>query len=60
MKELSEFEQRLAQIHLDLYHLTLDIDTTCCQAHGCTDILKAFEEAWDKIKWCEGLDNEVD
>lgn len=51
----TEFERKLSELHLQVYHLMLDVDTTWCQAAGCRHVVDAFEEAWDRIKECEGL-----
>jgi len=51
----TEFERKLSELHLQLYHLMLDVDTTWCQASGCSHVLTAFEECWDKIKECDVL-----
>lgn len=31
----TEFERKLSELHLQVYHLMLDVDTTWCQAAGC-------------------------
>lgn len=50
----TEFERKLGELHLQVYHLMLDIDTTYCQAVGCGHVVDAFEKAWDLIKECDG------
>lgn len=49
LKDLTEFERQLSQIHLDLYHLMLG-DSTWEEASICNQILKAFDEGWDRLK----------
>lgn len=51
----TEFERKLGELHLQVYHLMLDVDTTWCQAAGLGHVVDAFEKCWDMIKECEVL-----
>lgn len=53
---MTEFEQRLADIHLSLYHLSLDAETTCEQAAMLWVIMDSFDAVW--IKYQE-MNNEI-
>lgn len=43
---MTEFEQRLADIHLSLYHLSLDAETTWEQSAMLWVIMDSFDAAW--------------
>jgi len=45
-----QFIEELAQIHLKLYHLSLDVDTTWEQAAVVNKIMDGFDVAWDYYK----------
>lgn len=49
LKDLTEFERRLSEIHQIQYHLMLG-DSTWEEASVCNQILKAFDEGWDFLK----------
>lgn len=51
--EPTEFELKLSELHLQLYHLMLSVDTTYCQAVGCSYVVDAFDKAWELIKECD-------
>lgn len=50
MNTEEQFIEELAQIHLKLYHLSLDIDTTWEQAAMVNKIMDGFDDAWDYYK----------
>ena len=50
MNTEEQFIEELAQIHLKLYHLSLDVDTTGEQAVVVNKIMDGFDVAWDYYK----------
>lgn len=50
MNTEEQFIEELAQIHLKLYHLSLDVDTTWEQAAVVNKIMDGFDVAWDYYK----------
>ena len=50
MNTEEQFIEDLAQIHLKLYHLSLDVDTTWEQAAVINKIMDGFDIAWDYYK----------
>lgn len=47
---MTEFEQKLADIHLSLYHLSLDAETTWEQNAMLWVIMDSFDVAWAKYQ----------
>ena len=41
-----DFEEKLAQVHLKLYHLMLDSETSDEEASLCARILASFDKEW--------------
>ncbi|MNF50235.1 hypothetical protein D3C85_293160 [compost metagenome] len=50
-----EFTRRMSEIHLQLYHLMLDVDTSYAQACACNVVLDSFDAAWEKLKEYEEI-----
>lgn len=59
MNDLTEFQYKLSLIHLDLYHLALDIDTTDEEAEVVDKILEVFHGAWEAVPIPEGFITEA-
>ena len=50
-----EFTRRMSEIHLQLYHLMLDVDTNYAQACACNVVLDSFDAAWEKLQEYEKI-----
>lgn len=50
-----EFTRRMSEIHLQLYNLMLDGETSWSQACACQVVLDSFDAAWEKLQEYEQI-----